>query len=217
MIQINLLPSGSAARPQTRSRPIARLPKIPQFGGNPLVAGLGAVGVLVALTFAFLFWKAGAREADLRVQIEEAVTDSVRLSSTIELVQSLRAREDTITQKIAVIKDVDDRRFVWPHLLDEVSKSVPAFTWLSSITSTQPADSGAVGPALTLQGNAGSTQALTRFMKNLEASPFMRAVTLVTSEQVTEESRTFQRFTLEAQYEVPAEQAIETVPVVVIN
>lgn len=217
MIQINLLPSGSAARPQARRRPIARLPKIPQFGGSPLIAGLGAVGVLVALTFAFLFWQAGTREAELRTQIEEAVTDSVRLSSTIELVQTLRAREDTITQKIAVIQDVDERRFVWPHLLDEVSKSVPAFTWLSSINSSESADSGAAGPALTLQGNAGSTQALTRFMKNLEASPFLRTVTLVTSEQVTEESRTFQRFTLEAQYEAPPREAIETIPVVMIN
>jgi hypothetical protein len=65
-----------------------------------------------------------------------------------------------------------------------------------------------------VEGSAGTTQALTRFMKNLEASPMIQGVALVTSEQQEVEGRTFLRFTLEARWEQPDSAFVETVPVV---
>jgi hypothetical protein len=50
-------------------------------------------------------------------------------------------------------------------------------------------------------------------MKNLEASPFIRDVTLVTAEQVETDGRTTQKFTLEARYQIPDSSAIQTVPI----
>ncbi len=217
MIEINLAPRGQSRRAAPRRSASLKMPQVAAFSGDPWTAGVVAAGVLVLLLTAFSFWRTGVRTDELQARIDQEVADSARLSSTIELVESLRARQDTITQKIGVIRSVDQRRYVWPHLMDEISRSVPAFTWLSRVGSTEPADSGAVGPALTLEGSAGSTQALTRFMKNLEMSPFIRDVTLVTSAQVVEEGRTFQRFTLEALYEEPDSSAIATIPVVVIN
>ena len=217
MIEINLLPRSSGRRTTPGRAAALRLPKMPAMQGNPTLLGLGAAGVLIVLLTGFAFWRTGARRADLTIEVEQAVADSARLSSTIELVNTLRARQDTIGQRISVIRDVDERRYVWPHLMDEISKSIPAFTWLTGVSSTEPADSLAFGPNLTFQGNAASTQALTRFMKNLEASPFIRDVTLVTSEQVSEEGRTFQRFTLEAAYERPDSSLIETIPVVIVT
>jgi Tfp pilus assembly protein PilN len=116
-----------------------------------------------------------------------------------------------------VIREVDQRRYVWPHLLDEISAAVPDFTWLSEIASAEAADTTAGALSFTLQGSAGSTQALTRFMKNLEASPFIRAVTLVTSEQAEEAGRALHRFTLEARYESPDSTAIVTVPIITVE
>jgi Tfp pilus assembly protein PilN len=217
LIEINLLSSGEPRRAAARRAPTVRAPKMPAFVGDPWMAGLAAAGLLVLLLTAFSFWRTGARQTELHAQIEQEVADSARLSSTIALVEALKARQDTITQRIEVIRDVDRRRYVWPHLMDEISKSVPAFTWLGSLSSSESGDPAAPGPAITLQGNAGSTQALTRFMKNLEASPFIRDVTLVTSSQVTEAGREFQRFTLEAKYETPDSALIETVPIVVIE
>lgn len=216
MIAINLLPTGEIRSARARRNLSLSLPKIPALSGDPWIPGIVAAGIVVLLASAFLFWRTGARQADLTTQIEQEVADSARLASVIELVELLQARQDTITRKIDIIRDVDQRRFAWPHLLDDISKSVPAFTWLSGLSSTASMDSLAPGPTITLQGNAGSTQALTRFMKNLEASPFLREVTLVTSEQTTDQGRTFQRFTLESSYEAPDTSMIETVPVVVI-
>jgi Tfp pilus assembly protein PilN len=200
------------------------MPSLPSFGSLGAVgAGLGAI--LVLLFIGFLFWQQGMRRDALKMRVEQEVTDSTRYATTIALINSLQQRQDTIVQKINVIRNVDQRRFVWPHLMDEISRSVPQYTWLTQITSTErgavPAAEGAaptpLGPALTIQGNAGSTQALTRLMKNLEASPFIRGVTLVTSEQEDVQGRMIHKFTIEASYETPDSTLIETVPVIVVN
>ncbi|MCK5650106.1 MAG: hypothetical protein KAJ42_01960, partial [Gemmatimonadetes bacterium] len=58
--------------------------------------------------------------------------------------------------------------------------------------------------------------ALTRFMADLEDSPFIRGVQLIETTQVPETQGTVTRlvhgFTLEASYEQPPEEMIETVP-----
>lgn len=179
------------------------------------MAGAGAL--LFVLLIGFGVWRVGQRRAELEDRIAAEVTDSTRFATTIGLVQALRSRQDTIQQKIGVIREVDQRRYVWPHLLDEISAAVPAFTWLTGIASAEAADSTAGPLSFTVQGSAGSTQALTRFMKNLEASPFVRDVTLVTSEQAQEAGRAVHRFTLEARYETPDSTAIQTVPIITVE
>jgi Tfp pilus assembly protein PilN len=214
VIEINLLSSGESRRP-TRKRAGAApsKPKVPAFHGDPWMVGLGVAGLLVVLGAGWSFWGTASAKSSLELQIAQEVTDSTRFATTIALVDALRARQDTIQQKISVIRSVDTRRFVWPRLLDQISYALPAFTWINRLSSS----TGAQGPRLTLEGAAGSTQALTRFMKNLEESPFIRDVTLVTTEQVTSEGRTFNRFTLEAQYEQPDSTFLETIPVVLVS
>jgi Tfp pilus assembly protein PilN len=206
------------------------------------MAVLGGVFVLFFLLAGLFWWRNGAAKAQLQTRLETAVRDSASLARTISLMQQLEARRDTIERKIEVIRSVDGRRYIWPHLLDEISRAVPQYTWLVKVTATEEEpepvapspgsaaakaaeDSAAAtptappvpvepeGPAFTIEGNTGSTQALTRLMKNLEASPLVREVALVTSEQATQEGRTFLKFTLEGRYERPDSAFIETVPV----
>ncbi|CAN5826411.1 N/A [soil metagenome] len=197
------------------------MPAMPGMNGDSRTIGLAVLGVFVVLVAGWAFWSQGARQSELEARISTEVADSARFANTIALVSSLQQRQDTIGQQIAVIRDVDQRRFVWPRLMEEISRSLPPFTWLAQITSTQaqPDTLGMTppGPTFTLQGNAGSTQALTRFMKNLEDSHFIRDVTLVTSEQVDVEGRTLHQFTLEARYEEPPTSVIQTVPFVVVE
>ena len=217
LIEINLAPGAAAGRLRGRRLPAFSLPSLPSFGGDVrLVVGAVAAVLLPAL-LGFGYWNMGRQEATLESQIQQEVTDSTRYASMIELVTALQARQDTVTQKIDVIREVDTRRFVWPHLLDEISLALPAYTWLTEIQTTAPTDSLDTGPAFAIQGNSGSTQSLTRFMKNLEGSGFIRDVTLVTSVQDVVEGRTIQRFTLEARYRPPARSEIQTVPIVVLE
>ncbi len=232
MIQINLLPGGTPKRASAARG--ARTPSLPLLGGDPRVAGVGLAALLLVILAGFGWWKTGAARTELQASVDREMADSVRLARTISLMETLDARRDTIENKISVIRSVDGRRYVWPHLMDEVSRAVPPFTWLTKLATTDDAeaapapapadtakrDSGArvappepEGPAFSLEGAAGSTQALTRFMKNLELSPMIRDVALVTSEQTTTEGRTYLKFTLEARYEQPDSSLLEIVPV----
>jgi Tfp pilus assembly protein PilN len=216
VIEINLA-FGAESRRAPRARAASlRLPAVPALGSDPRIGGAAVAGVLLVLFVGHAFWSQGSRRAELEAQLREQVQDSTRYATTISLVRALEARQDTIRQKIGVIREVDQRRYVWPHLLDEISAAVPSYTWLRSITSTEP-DTLHTVPSVTLQGNAGSTQALTRFMKNLESSPYVRDVTLVTSEQVEVDGRAVHKFTLEARYEAPDSTAILTVPLVTLD
>ncbi|HEX5725332.1 MAG TPA: PilN domain-containing protein [Longimicrobiaceae bacterium] len=244
MIEINLLPSGASRRAPAARSLARRGVSLPKVGGDPRVAGLGLAGLLFLVLAAFGFWRTGEAQGRLSAEVEREAADSLRLARTLALLETLEARRDTVEQKIGVIQNVDGRRYVWPHLLDEISRATPQFTWLTKVavveeeeaprpaapanpadTAKARADSAAAaaqaalprGPVFNLEGNAGSTQALTRFMKNLEASPMIRGVTLVTSEQTQSEGRVYQKFTLEARWEEPDSALIQTVPVVTLQ
>jgi Tfp pilus assembly protein PilN len=236
LIEINLLPGGPSRRPAGGGRSL-RMPAMPNFGGgDPRVAAVGAAGILMLLLCGFGYWRVNARQQELQAKVEEAAADSTRLATTIQLVHDLEARQDTIREKIGIIRSVDQRRFVWPHVLDEVSHALPPYTWLTRLSSAEDAPApapakkpgepaapapaaaaaaAASGPRLTLEGNTASTQALTRFMKTLEASPMLRDVALITSSQTTDQGRVFLKFTLEARYENPDPASIRTVPLFV--
>lgn len=216
LIEINLAPGGAGGG-RLRRMPALSLPNMPSLGGDMRsVAGV-VVGILVLAALVWGYLRMDGRAQALEREIDAEVADSLRFASTIDLITSLQARQDTMQQKIDIIRSVDTRRYVWPHLLDEISQAVPAFTWLTEIRTTAPVDSLGVGPSFAIQGNAGSTQALTRFMTNLETSLFIGDVTLVTSEQDELEGRTIQRFSLEARYQQPPRTALETVPVVILE
>lgn len=228
MIEINLLPTGEKRRSASRAGGASRVPAL-KVPGDPYLLGLGGVFVLAVLGLGFAYWRVDTRMAEARARLDEAVADSTRFASTIRLVETLRARQDTIQRKIDVIRSVDEQRYVWPHVMDEIARAVPPYTWLTKVAAVEKAPgaardtakaragAGPDTPRFDLEGNTGSTQALTRFMKSLEASPFIRDVTLVTSAQVTTQGRSYQKFTLEARYEVPDSSFIETVPVISVK
>jgi Tfp pilus assembly protein PilN len=246
LIEINLLPSGAARRPAAPGRrPGAGGPSLPSLGTDPRVAALAGVGVLLLLGGGYWWWNAGNTRAELTAQVEAAQADSVRLERTIALMKTLDTRRDTIDQKMEVIREVDTRRYVWPHLMDEVSRATPPYMWLTKLAAVEDeaapapavptaapadtararADSAAAaaaaarpsGPVFNIEGHAGATEALTRFMKNLESSPMIRDVSLVTSQQEPVQGRDVLKFTLEARWEEPDSAFVETIPLITVN
>jgi len=61
-------------------------------------------------------------------------------------------------------------------------------------------------------GQTVDVQALTQFMKNLEASPFIKNVQLTRSDLVTAEGKEVTEFQLEAQTEIPPAHVLQMVP-----
>ena len=133
-------------------------------------------------------------------------------------------------KQLGIIKAIDNNRFVWPHLMDEVSRVMPPYTWLTTISQSSPmpvpgglaADSAGkkdslnvAPPAMKFRVNGITVdiQALTRFMKDLEASAFVQNVVLDKSTLAVVEGKEVTEFQLTAEYQNPDSSAIRLQPI----
>jgi Tfp pilus assembly protein PilN len=215
MIEINLLPGStkrSARRGAARARGSAGTFAKLKLPGIDRTAGMIAAGWIIGLgAIAFLHFSTSSRMSDLEVALEAAVRDSARYATLRAQGDSLAAREAVIAQKLEIIQQIDAGRYTWAHILDEVSRALPQYVWLDSVI-----DAAADGPypRVQIEGYAGTPFALTRFMEQLEASPFLGGTRLVSTVQRTFDNRTVHVFTLFVQYREPPPDAIETVPLI---
>ena len=193
---------------------------MPKFGGggggkglptDPYVLGAVAAGILSLGLMAWLFFGLGTEREEVQVALDEAVQDSLRFADIIERTNQLTARRDSIAQRVGIIQEIDADRYVWPHVMDEVARALPDFTWLRELLYL-----GSDPLQVRISGQAGSTFAITNFMRQLEASPFLRNVTLERSEQATSEGGSPQDiiyvFDLTVTYEPPPIDELQTVP-----
>jgi Tfp pilus assembly protein PilN len=174
-----------------------------------------------------------AKAAELAAREEQAVADSTRFAGVLRQRASAEAKRDSVLRQLEVIKAIDADRFVWPHVMDEVSRALPPYTWLKTLaittpqaapfgTGPKPAPADTTKPAapvtpelmkFQLVGNTVDIQALTRFMKLLEASPFIQNVQLARSNIAMLDGKEVTEFTLDAQYERPDSSMIVLAPV----
>jgi Tfp pilus assembly protein PilN len=210
MIEINLLPGQQKRKKRGGGGLPIKLPSsLPEF--DRITAFTVAAWIIVPLIVAWMFFGVRGERADLEVALEQARADSVRYARLIDTQTSLQARQDTIAQKLAMIQEIDAGRYVWPHVLDEVSSALPPYTWIESLNQ----QSGGAEPRFIMTGRTGSLPALTRFMTALESSPFLRNIQLISSEQTMldgDETRVVNNFTLTGNYQHPPLEMIETVP-----
>ena len=212
MIEVNLLPNAKRAKKKGASLGGASFKaiKLPDFDRWLLFIAAGWIIGLAGLAWLFLGTRAEA--AELTDQIETAAADSARYATTIAQTNELRARRDTIAMKLEVIQQIDEGRYTWPHILAEISKALPDYTWLEGVSQIE----GGPVPNFQIDGRTGNNFALTRFMSNLESSPFIRGVRLLSTTQVQEGPEgaevTLHQFMLEAHFEEPTPDQIETVP-----
>ncbi len=213
MIEVNLLPGGQKKAAARRRRRAVSMPRAPQLPGDRWVVG---AALLVLVAFASIGWMhlQVAGEADeLGLEIRAAEADSVRLSGVIERTAGLQARRDSIVGRVSVIQEIDIHRYLWPHVMDEVARALPDFTWLTRIQQI----SGGPPVVFEVRGQAGTYFALTSFMEALEASPFIRGVGLISSDQASVAvgggaQRLVYNFVLEAEYRDPPPEVIVTEP-----
>ncbi len=170
MIRVNLNPAGKPGRARG---PGISLPKISGLPTDRWVLTALAVVLVAVVAMGYLFTSIGAREEEAEVDLQAELQDSTRYANLIARSNALFARRDSILQRVAVIQEIDSERYIWPHLLDEVSTALPDYTWLTQI---QQLAFGGEDVRIALRGRAGNNFALAQFMQNLEGSPFLRNV-----------------------------------------
>lgn len=203
--------------------------------GAAMVIGLAATGVLYSAQ--------RARTVELAARLEVAIRDSTRYAKALDQQLRLQAERDSVQRQLAVIRSIDDTRYTWSHILDEVSRALPAYTWITLVeqTSAPPAapapDTTSAKPvrgrpappkgksapeippppplAFKLVGQTVDIQALTLFMRQLEGSPFVQEVALTKSEIVIVDGKDVTQFELTARFETPPPGVVQTSPLII--
>jgi len=231
MIEINLLPGSGKKSRGTGFSLTAIASQAGSRVKDPFMIA-AAVSIVAAVgSIGFLHMTQTARAEDLAERERRAVQDSTRYVAVLRERNRAEAQRDSVRRQLDIIKSIDNDRFIWPHVMDEVSRALPPYTWLKGIQQVamlapapppppKPGEKAApatpsAAPSLKFQvsGHTVDIQALTRFMKLLEASPFVKNVTIAKAELVGLDGKEVQEFLLECEYERPDESVIATVPV----
>jgi Tfp pilus assembly protein PilN len=255
MIKVNLLPGAGGKSEGGAGFDVRGFVSNATSGvRDKFLMGAMATVSIVVLTVALLFMGQQSKERTLVERERKAMEDSTRFKVVLAAKAKAEAARDSLYQQVAIIKSIDASRYLWPHLLDEISNALPAYTWLRNVTqtSTPPSsvstDSATAAKALAAQkggkpkpvdaktrksradsvlaiasrntkfrivGHTVDIQALTLFMKTLEASPFIQNVQLTRSDMVTSDGKEVTEFQLEAESQVPPPFLIKSVPLAV--
>ena len=239
MIEINLLP-GTGKKPRNRGSAginfSGMASGIASKVNDPLLLSAVASVLVAALVIGGMFWHQRAQNTQVNEALQKAEQDSINYSGVIREQRKAQSQRDSVVSQVNLIKSFDDKRFVWPHIMDEVGRALPPYTWVTSMVQTNTMNTagpqptppstkgGKAGPPAVdsssvprvqfkLVGNTVDIQALTRFMKVLESSPFIENVQLERSSIILVDGKEVTEFALSAAYQTPDPSSIKTVPV----
>src|SRR5215207_1060011 len=197
MIEINLLPgSGKKSKKSGGGGPKLNLgasfDNLKSRIRDPFLIGALVSAVVAAVALGGLYTTQEARAARLDEELQKSVQGSTRYASVLREREKAEAKRDTVLRSLNMIRAIDDDRYIWPHVMDEVSSALPPYTWLVSLgysgngqaqtavttVAAEPAGDSPSGRRrrahtqvvrdtvrLRVVGNTVDIQALTRFMK----------------------------------------------------
>jgi Tfp pilus assembly protein PilN len=207
VIEINLLPGAKKKRGGKGGG--FQMPDVKALAGaikDPWLIAC-VVGWLVFAAGLGLFYLPRANHVKaLEPRLKNAEREARRLAAVLKTKSETEAKRDTLIAQINIIRDIDRERYIWPHILDAVTKALPAYTWLDDIASSQTAEDSAGGPgSVTVQitGKSADVQAVTRFVRNLEESPFLEKATQVSTAVTNERGRDVFAYVIRVNYQQP--------------
>lgn len=212
MIAINLKPGHKRARAGSPLAGVAaRFKAAGQQVKDPYRLGALALSIAWLGYVGMSQMTASTELADLEPKLEQAREENQRFRSFLNEKRGLEAVRDSIQSQIRTIETVDGDRYVWPRILDEVARAVPAYTWLTDVnfvlSTPVPVDSGVVAPPppveLAINGRTVDIQGYTRLLRQLEDSPYLSNVTAISANTILEQNRAVTAFVLKATYQRP--------------
>ncbi|MCA2988589.1 MAG: PilN domain-containing protein [Gemmatimonas sp.] len=137
LIEINLLP-GARKKGKSAGRGISlgSLSTLAAGIRDPWLIGAAASVVVSVAAVGLLFSAQSARATELGTRVEKAVRDSTRYAKVLSARHKLTAERDSVMRQLQIIRTIDDNRYNWAHILDEVSRALPAYTWLTVMEQT---------------------------------------------------------------------------------
>ena len=186
---------------------------------DPLLLGAVAAWVAVAAFLGITGVAASQQYSALQPKYEAAQQEQARFKKLMDDKRKTEKIGDSLKAQVGVIRSIDGDRYVWPHIMDEMAKSLPAYTWLTGVKmlSSAPADSSDTTWAhrtvqFQVEGRTVDIQAYTRLLRQMEASPWIENVTPLEAHEMVEQDRPVTAFTIKATFRRADSAYIRTVP-----
>jgi type IV pilus assembly protein PilN len=190
MIRINLL---AADRPSQKSS--KKTAAVPGASQAYLLLALFVGGALLASAGLYFYKQAQIKAVDEKIAAAEA--RQRQLQDIKRQVDELEMKRATFQRKVDLIEQLKAEQSGPVHMLDEVSKALPEFVWLTSLTQS--------GNAIKFGGQSNSLTAVADFILALQRSGWFPNVDLGS----TQEDKNIVTFTLDARFMNPAVAARE--------
>lgn len=220
-IEINLRPGAKKKKKRGAKAAEFKLPDFKELAAqitDPLLIGAIASWV-VSLIFIGVVY---AMERNTLAEIDPQLTALER--ERRDLREEIAAREESdslvqaLSSELTAIRGIDAKRYVWPHILEEITAALPAFTWLVSIEFL-PSTPGLGGldvsedplPAVLITGRTSDIQSYTGFLRRLAESDWLKDVAGGSTTMVEEEGRSVLDFSVTVQYKIA--DSFDTIPV----
>jgi len=240
MIEINLLPGKKGKRAAGGGGGGGFRLALPDFGAllasikNPWLIATSTASVVVLGGGLLLFITQSTRLKVLQSQLEGVRAEKRRFDAVIAQKRQSEKIRDSLVAEINIIRGIDADRYIWPHVLDQITKALPPYTWLTGVSvsgggtsapgspgatplppgGAQGTDStGAPAVRIWITGSTVDIQAYTTFLRQLAASPWLTDVSPATSSTIIEADRPVTAFNVQVRYRVADSVYIRTVPV----
>ena len=171
MIRINLLPHKQARA---------------AAGGNASGIASFAIFTLLALSsFIAVYLYYSDYEMRLeraRAKIREEENAIKRLKEAIALIENYKREKAELEKQLKIIQNLENARRGPVRFLDEISLRIPQKMWLTNVQQTRG--------SIVLSGFAEGNEWIANFLRELESSPFITNVELLSSTRTTSPIRT---------------------------
>jgi Tfp pilus assembly protein PilN len=219
MIRINLVPGPQKKRRGGPSFSFAAVGEMFAKVRNPLL--LGVVGVwVVGLVLVGALWFLQSRQlSSLQAEQARVDVDARRFRTLLREKRNAERLRDSLVRELNAIREIDGERFVWPHIMEEVTKALPDYTWLVSLQAMAPAfeespDSTVTPPVrFSIEGRTPDISAYTRFVSQLAASPWVLNAEFGAVQSVLEDQRPVQSLSVTVTFRTADSAYIRTAPV----
>lgn len=228
MIEVNLLPGRKVSRAGFSFSRIdvgAALANLRASVKDPWLAAAIITWAALLGGGGGLFLMTRAKLASAEERLETVRSEKRRFDVVVAQKRQAERMRDSLQRELGVIQAIDADRYIWPHVLDQVVKALPPYTWLTNVSTTAPvattgaplaADSLGAPAALTVvvAGRTVDIQAYTTFLRQLAASPWFTDVTPQQSNTVIEADRPVTAFSVTMQYRQADSLYLKTVPLI---
>jgi len=206
---------------------------MPDFGAliakvkDPLL--LGAVGswVVALVVLGFIYTMETRRLSAAQRDVARVEADASRFQALINQKRREEKLRDSLVAELDAIRAIDADRYVWPHVLEEITKALPDYTWLESVAVQAPGPgAGAASAAaaasdstarrqvqVVIDGRTADMGGYTRFLRQLSDSPWLGNVVAGPTKTVVENDKPVLTFTITVTFRQADSAFIRTAPI----